>query len=168
MQFHRFRRLPERIFGIPDRRNPMRCAVSQNTHLNTRVQVILCMQNNKYVTVSCIQKTMGLCKDRVQDTITGSGFPWVTWDRKSLPMRNDKKFRLVAEQVARKGATNKQKSKYGVKGLSILSRLSSIDFPRSFPPDSMHLWFENVIPDLVKHWRGKRLLTLPGRTRNRI
>lgn len=70
-------------------------------------------------------------------------------------MRNDKEFRLVAEQVARKGATDKQKSKYGVKGLSILSRLSSIDFPRSFPPDSMHLWFENVIPDLVKHWRGK-------------
>lgn len=70
-------------------------------------------------------------------------------------MRNDKEFRLVAEQVARRGATDKQKSKYGVKGLSILSRLSSIDFPRSFPPDSMHLWFENVIPDLVKHWRGK-------------
>lgn len=70
-------------------------------------------------------------------------------------MRNDKEFHLVAEQVARKGATDKQKSKYGVKGLSILSRLSSIDFPRSFPPDSMHLWFENVIPDLVKHWRGK-------------
>ncbi|KAI5836976.1 hypothetical protein DFP73DRAFT_452625, partial [Morchella snyderi] len=43
----------------------------------------------------------------------------------------------------------------GIKGLSILSRLKSIHFPRSFPPDSMHLWFENIITDLVKHWRGK-------------
>lgn len=85
----------------------------------------------------------------------GSGYPWASWDREDLPMRHDKEFRHVAAQVARKGATEKQGSKYGVKGLSILSRLSSIDFPRSFPPDCMHLWFENVVPDLVKHWRGK-------------
>lgn len=85
----------------------------------------------------------------------GSGYPWIEWDREDLPMRNDVEFRRVAKQVARRGATDKQRSRYGVKGLSILSRLSSIDFPRSFPPDAMHLWFENVIPDLVKHWRGK-------------
>lgn len=54
-------------------------------------------------------------------------------------MRNDKEFPLVAEQVARKGATSKQKSNYDVKGLWILSRLSSIDFPKSIPPESMHL-----------------------------
>lgn len=83
----------------------------------------------------------------------GSGYPWATWDHRHahLPMRKDEEFRKVAEQVARKGASSMQRLKYGVKGLSILSRLSSIDFPRSFPPDSMHLWFENVIPDLVKH-----------------
>lgn len=84
-----------------------------------------------------------------------SGYPWAEWDRDNLPMRHDMEFRRVAKQVARKGATDKQRSKYGVKGLSILSRLTSVDFPRSFPPDSMHLWFENVVPDLVKHWRGK-------------
>lgn len=70
-------------------------------------------------------------------------------------MRTDQEFRLVGSQIARQGATNKQRSKYGLKGLSILSQLTSIDFPRSFPPDSMHLWFENVLPDLIKHWRGK-------------
>lgn len=70
-------------------------------------------------------------------------------------MRNDAVFRLVAKQVARQGGTNKQKSKYGVKGISILSQLTSIDFSRSFPPDSMPLWFENVIPDSVRHCRGK-------------
>ncbi|RPB14500.1 hypothetical protein P167DRAFT_484316, partial [Morchella conica CCBAS932] len=87
----------------------------------------------------------------------GSGYPWVSWDREVdlLPMRTDEEFRMVAGRIARRGATAKQKSKYGIKGLSILSRLSSIDFPRSFPPDAMHLWFENIVPDLVKHWRGK-------------
>ncbi|KAH0611860.1 uncharacterized protein H6S33_011125 [Morchella sextelata] len=85
----------------------------------------------------------------------GSGYPWKTWDRTSLPMRIDEEFRLVAQQIARRGATAQQKAKYGIKGLSILSRLTAVDFPRSFPPDSMHLWFENIIPDLVKHWRGK-------------
>ncbi|KAI5845146.1 hypothetical protein DFP73DRAFT_477096, partial [Morchella snyderi] len=84
----------------------------------------------------------------------GSGYPWASWERDDLPMRNDREFRRVAEHIASKGATDLS-SKYGVKGLSILSQLTSIDFPRSFPPDSMHLWFENVIPDLVKHWRGK-------------
>lgn len=94
-------------------------------------------------------------------TRKGSGYPWIEWDRSGLPMRNDIDFQRAARQVARKGATAKQKSKYGVKGLSILSRLSSIDFPRSFPPDSMHLWFENIIPDLVKQWRGKFRVDAP-------
>ncbi|KAF8536295.1 hypothetical protein BDD12DRAFT_807899 [Trichophaea hybrida] len=26
---------------------------------------------------------------------------------------------------------------------------------RSLPPDEMHLWFENISPDLVQHWRAK-------------
>lgn len=91
----------------------------------------------------------------------GSGYPWAVWDPLDLPLRENDEFRRVAAQVAKKGATSQQRSKYGVKGLSILSRLSSVDFPRSFPPDSMHLWFENVIPDLVKHWRGKYRVDLP-------
>ncbi|KAI5839074.1 hypothetical protein DFP73DRAFT_484544, partial [Morchella snyderi] len=84
-----------------------------------------------------------------------SGYPWTDWDRDHLPMRSNEELRRVATQIAQRGANTKQISKYGVKGLSILSQLKSIDFPRSFPPDSMHLWFENIIPDLVKHWRGK-------------
>ena len=42
----------------------------------------------------------------------------------------------------------------GISGLAILAQLPSIDFPRSFPPDSMHLFFENVIPALTRHYRG--------------
>ena len=42
----------------------------------------------------------------------------------------------------------------GINGLAVLANLTSIDFPRSFPPDSMHLFSENVIPDMCKHYRG--------------
>jgi hypothetical protein len=36
----------------------------------------------------------------------------------------------------------------------MLLELSSIDFPRSFPTDLMHLAYENVIPALFRHFRG--------------
>jgi hypothetical protein len=32
--------------------------------------------------------------------------------------------------------------------------LNSIDFPGSFPPDLMHLVYENVVPALFRHFRG--------------
>lgn len=50
----------------------------------------------------------------------------------------------------------------GITGESVLVRLSGIDFPHSFPPDYMHLFEENVGPDMVKHYRG--VLFKPGAT----
>ena len=44
--------------------------------------------------------------------------------------------------------------KYGVKGRSIFLGLPGISFPWSFPPDAMHLFYENVVPRVVKHYRG--------------
>ncbi len=40
----------------------------------------------------------------------------------------------------------------GIKGKSILFELSSIKFPRSFPIDIMHLFFENIAPQMFKLW----------------
>jgi len=68
-------------------------------------------------------------------------------------MRTNNEFRADAkhiEDTAHKEAADKT----GIAGLAILSRLPSIDFPPSFPPDSMHLFFENVIPALARHYRG--------------
>lgn len=31
----------------------------------------------------------------------------------------------------------------------------SIDFPRSFALDAMHLYWENVVPTLFDHWSGR-------------
>ncbi|KAI5843325.1 hypothetical protein DFP73DRAFT_455220, partial [Morchella snyderi] len=79
---------------------------------------------------------------------------WETYDASNLPMRDDKISRQIATHVVQTGDDNAAK-RHGIKGPSCLSQLPSIDIPRSFPPDAMHLWWENVIPDMVEHWRGK-------------
>ena len=44
--------------------------------------------------------------------------------------------------------------KYGIKGLPGLFLLSSVKFPISFPFDFMHLIFENLVPNLIRHYMG--------------
>jgi len=43
----------------------------------------------------------------------------------------------------------------GIKGKSVLFELLSFNFPRSFPIDIMHLFFENVAPHMFKLWAGR-------------
>ena len=43
---------------------------------------------------------------------------------------------------------------FGIKGIPLLSSLSSLSFPTSFPYDFMHLIWENLIPNLVLFWTG--------------
>lgn len=44
---------------------------------------------------------------------------------------------------------------YGIKGIPILSFLSSVSFPVSFPYDFMHLIWENVVKNLILLWTGE-------------
>ena len=44
--------------------------------------------------------------------------------------------------------------KYGIKGLPGLFLLGSVKFPASFPFDFMHLIFENLVPNLIRHYTG--------------
>ena len=45
---------------------------------------------------------------------------------------------------------------YEVREFSVLTQLSSIIFPWSFPPDLMHIWFENIFPCILfNHQRGQ-------------
>ncbi|KAA8903431.1 hypothetical protein FN846DRAFT_752436, partial [Sphaerosporella brunnea] len=79
----------------------------------------------------------------------GSGYPWTTLDRVHLPLRSDTSFRATARHIARDLCNGCQK-KYGIRGPTILQELQSLDFPRSFPPDLMHLMYENVIPAIFR------------------
>ena len=44
---------------------------------------------------------------------------------------------------------------FGIKGLPLLSALSSLSLPISFPYDFMHLIWANLIPNLILLWTGK-------------
>ena len=58
--------------------------------------------------------------------------------------------------MADKNSTRDELAKqYGIKGVPVLSCMSSISFPSSFPFDFMHLIWENLIPNLVDFWMAK-------------
>ena len=42
----------------------------------------------------------------------------------------------------------------GIKGVPLLSSLNMLNFPLSLSLDFMHLFFENLIPNLIKHYTG--------------
>ena len=51
-------------------------------------------------------------------------------------------------------AANRLAKDSGIKGIPVLSSLNTLNFPFSFPLDFMHLIFENLIPNLVRHYTG--------------
>jgi len=59
------------------------------------------------------------------------------------------------DQAPTKTAADSLAKKYGIKGIPILSFLDSIALPQSFPPDFMHIAWENVIRSLVARWTGE-------------
>ena len=59
-------------------------------------------------------------------------------------------------EMAPNNATHEQLTKeHGIKGIPVLSSLSSSSFPSSFPFDFMHLIWENLIPNFIEFWTGK-------------
>ncbi|RXW11282.1 hypothetical protein EST38_g14573, partial [Candolleomyces aberdarensis] len=77
------------------------------------------------------------------------------YDPRSLPLRTHDEFLAQANlvQFALTTAESERLAKtYGIKGIPILSTLSSLSFPISFPFDFMHLIFENVMKNLILLW----------------
>jgi hypothetical protein len=58
---------------------------------------------------------------------------------------------ITAETVTE---SDRLSRKYGIKGIPGLFLLGSVDFPASFPFDFMHLIFENLVPNLIRHYTG--------------
>ena len=75
-----------------------------------------------------------------------------------LPIRTHEQLMEQARKVemAPNNATYERLAKeHGIKGIPVLSSLSSISFPSSFPFDFMHLIWENLIPNLIEFWTGE-------------
>jgi hypothetical protein len=101
-----------------------------------------------------VSKTLYVPLDR-------TGFPDSVSPRKynplELPLRSHKELMQEAEEVQNAlttAASERLASEYGIKGIPLLSALSSLSFPKSFPYDFMHLIWENLIPNLILLWTG--------------
>ena len=80
-----------------------------------------------------------------------------SYDPCDLPYQSHREFIKQASKVLdapSDAASNALAKEYGIKGLPFMSLLGSIDLPRSFPYDFMHLIFENLIPNLIHHYTG--------------
>jgi hypothetical protein len=77
------------------------------------------------------------------DKVNKAKNSWKTYDRNALPIRNDHTFRVDAAHIM-ETINTAASDQTGIKRLLILYALQSIDFPRSFLPDAMHVYFENV------------------------
>lgn len=76
----------------------------------------------------------------------------------SLPLRNHNAFIKQAIEVQTASTTTASErlaKKYGINGLPLLSALTSLSFPLSFPYDFMHLIWSNLIPNLILLWTGQ-------------
>ena len=77
------------------------------------------------------------------------------YDPAELPIRNHKELMEQAREVEVASKKRKELAKrYDIKGVPILSCVSSISFPSSFLFDFMHLIWENLIPNLIEFWTG--------------
>jgi hypothetical protein len=76
----------------------------------------------------------------------------------NLPIRTHEEIMNQARDIemAPNKATHERLAKeHGIKGIPMLSSISSISFPSSFPFDFMHLIWENLIPNLIEFWTGE-------------
>lgn len=79
------------------------------------------------------------------------------YDPTNLPLRSHEELTRQAREVdtaETEADAGRLSTKYGIKGTSVLSTLSSVSFPNSFPFDFMHLIYENVLKNLVLLWTG--------------
>jgi hypothetical protein len=89
--------------------------------------------------------------------LSQAGHSIPVYNARDLPKRTHDSFLAQAREVAftdAVGAREKLAKHYGIKGISILSYLSTISFPHSFPYDFMHLIWENVVKNLFSLWFG--------------
>lgn len=75
----------------------------------------------------------------------------------NLPKRNQQQIIFQGRQVMRAPTNAKREElskRYGINGVPVLSKLSSLSFPDSFPYEFMHLVFENLLKNLANLWTG--------------
>jgi hypothetical protein len=80
------------------------------------------------------------------------------YDPENLPLRTHEEILQQGREVdscETNAAAKRLSTKYGVKGVPVLSYSPGVSFPLSFPYDFMHLIWENLIKNLILLWTGE-------------
>ena len=104
------------------------------------------------------EKTLYVPLDRRNLMTDGAPAEPTQYDPAALPLRSHLEFMGQAHRVqnATTDAEEKRLSQsFGIKGVPLLSTLSALSFPTSFPYDFMYIVWENLIPNLVLLWTGQ-------------
>ncbi|KAF8595060.1 hypothetical protein BDV93DRAFT_409447, partial [Ceratobasidium sp. AG-I] len=74
-----------------------------------------------------------------------------------LLMRTHESFLICYDELSREervGERAKISQEHGINGRPLFARLGSIDLSSCAPYDFMHLIFENLVPNMLMHWKG--------------
>ena len=107
--------------------------------------------NIKGVSISCTYY-VPLWRDKIP------GASPQQYNASNLPVHSHEEFleQAHAVEMAPNNSMHEQLAKwYGIKGIPVLSSISLLSFPSSFPFDFIHLIWENLIPNLILFWTGE-------------
>lgn len=77
-------------------------------------------------------------------------------------LREDEQFRMYARYVKEHGDNDPNfAERVGISGESIFTRLPTLLFPWSFPPCTMHLFYENIAKSMFEHLAGRFFVKRP-------
>ena len=121
------------------------------------VSLIMHMKGHNMIVPCRMCEIRGICKPGAKThymPLDHSFFPYSqdSYNPSTLPLCNHASFLKQAE-IVQSASTNKYfdrfSTKFGIKGVPLLSALSSLSFPTSFLYDFMHLIWVNLIPNLI-------------------
>ena len=125
--------------------------------------MVMCMKGHNTIAPCWMCEIQGIHKPGTKThnvPLDRSSFPGSqdSYDPSSLSLHNHASF-LEQMEMVQSASTNKDfdrlSTMFGIKGVPLLSALSSLSFPTSFPYDFMHLIWANLIPNLILLWTGQ-------------
>jgi len=129
------------------------------------VSMMMHMKGHNAISLCCMCTIKGVCIPSSQVMmhyipLCCDGFPdsQEQYNPYVLPLQNHMSFMEQAKEVQYVPTNVDYKglaTKYGIKGLLLLSSLTSLSFPVSFSYNFMHLIWTNLIPNLICFWTGK-------------
>lgn len=111
--------------------------------------------------------------DNIRDSVfenieekIADGRPYYNWERdytfENSVLREDVQFRQIAAYIETNRAEDPiYAERTGISGQSIFARLPTLFFPASFPPCTMHLFYENVVQTMFEHLAGRYFVKRP-------